>query len=81
MAEEVQMARQAPSLEVHQAHYDTTNFASYTVEYMKNGRGDEVYLEICDQCKYIRASCMHLSNSWNEDGSILTCNFCGIDGT
>lgn len=35
----------------------------------------------CDQCPYLEAHCEHKENSWNADGTQLTCNLCGADGT
>lgn len=35
----------------------------------------------CDTCFHLEAYCMHVKNSWNEDGTELTCDFCGVDGT
>ena len=35
----------------------------------------------CDACFRLEAYCTHVKNSWNEDGTELTCDFCGVDGT
>lgn len=37
---------------------------------------------ICKNCGVSEPpQCQHVSNSWNADGSLLTCDNCGIDGT
>lgn len=42
----------------------------------------EVILLVCEKCPYIATTyCMHKKNSWNEEGTQLTCDLCGIDGT
>ena len=41
-----------------------------------------VIVRVCEQCRFILgAVCEHTKNTWNEDGTKLTCNFCGQDGT
>lgn len=37
---------------------------------------------ICNNCgTLVQRECPHVSNSWNEEGTVLTCDNCGIDGT
>lgn len=37
---------------------------------------------VCNNCgTQVHRECPHVSNSWNEEGSVLTCDNCGIDGT
>lgn len=39
-------------------------------------------VEICTNCgTLVQRECPHVSNSWNEEGTVLTCDNCGIDGT
>lgn len=35
----------------------------------------------CDVCHLLVAECMHPSATWGEEGTTLTCDFCGLDGT
>jgi hypothetical protein len=42
---------------------------------------NSIYIGACDVCHHVVAQCNHDKNSWNEDGTTLTCDFCGIDGT
>lgn len=35
----------------------------------------------CDVCHHLEAYCMHTHNSWDDEGTTLTCDFCGVDGT
>lgn len=38
---------------------------------------------ICDDptCARVYARCICPNNTWNEDGTVLTCGFCGRDNT
>lgn len=38
---------------------------------------------VCVNCGQLQGGpeCPHESSTWNEDGSLLTCDNCGIDGT
>lgn len=40
-------------------------------------------VEICNDptCAKVFATCVHEKNSWSHEGRLLTCDFCGIDGT
>lgn len=39
-------------------------------------------VEICDNCgAQVAKECAHVSNTWNEAGTALTCDNCGKDGT
>lgn len=39
-------------------------------------------MEICNNCgTQVRKECPHVSNTWNPEGTVLTCDNCGIDGT
>lgn len=39
-------------------------------------------VEICNNCgTLVQRACPHVSNSWNEEGTVLTCDNCGMDGT
>lgn len=39
-------------------------------------------MEICNNCgTQVRRECPHVSNTWNPEGTVLTCDNCGIDGT
>ena len=40
-------------------------------------------LEICVNCgqPVLGPQCPHVHSTWNEEGTVLTCDNCGIDGT
>lgn len=39
-------------------------------------------VEVCNQCDNItHITCQHTINKWNEEGTVLTCQSCGADGT
>jgi hypothetical protein len=39
-------------------------------------------VEICVNCgSQVSKHCAHEINTWNEEGTVLTCDNCGIDGT
>lgn len=40
-----------------------------------------VQVSVCTTCLLVEAQCEHTKSSWNEEGTKLTCNLCGIDGT
>lgn len=40
------------------------------------------FVRVCNECKLILGFvCDHNKNTWNEDGTKLTCDLCGQDGT
>lgn len=61
-----------PTPEDHKAH------GSYTADILTV---ENVELSVCQTCHFIEAHCLHVKNSWNAEGTVLTCDFCGIDGT
>jgi len=68
------MADPTPTPEIHNAH---GGYESKIIQL----QDEAVDLEICQTCHYIEAHCRHAFNSWNADRTVLTCDFCGIDGT
>lgn len=32
-------------------------------------------------CAHVLATCDHLRNTWDDTGRVLSCDFCGADGT
>lgn len=44
---------------------------------------DTLEVLICDDptCARVYARCICPNNTWNEDGTVLTCGFCGRDNT
>lgn len=39
-------------------------------------------MEICVKCGVqVRRECPHTINDWNDDGTLLRCRNCGVDGT
>lgn len=69
------MADDSPNPQVHFNHPEGygLDWAATTPE------GFEIW--ICDVCHFLESYCLHKKNSWNEDGTTLTCDACGIDGT
>ena len=66
------MADPTPTLHIHNTHGGyKTRVVTLT----------NVTLEICQTCHFIEAHCNHIKSTWNVEGTILTCDFCGIDGT
>lgn len=66
------MADHAPTPKRHAEHGSFTSKMEFF---------GPVELWICEECHFIEAFCMHPKNTWNEEGTSLTCDFCGIDGT
>ncbi len=64
----------------HEAHVRERGYGSGTIRYASSELGT-VELEICDECFCVTALCEHEKNSWNDDGTVLTCDLCGVDGT
>jgi hypothetical protein len=51
------------------------------VEYVHvKGKGD-LMLEICEECHEVVAYCEHSKNSWDDEGTVLSCDLCGLDVT
>lgn len=74
------MADATPSLAAHTAHSDANGGHGSDVTYL--GEGDDlVMLMICSSCHWIIAECLHKNMLWNEEGTELICQLCGIDGT
>lgn len=68
-----------PNLGIHQKHSYPSS--SYKVEYLSNEKGT-IEILFCKVCGYSpTAMCEHTKNSWNEEGTKLTCDLCGADGT
>ncbi len=63
----------------HAVHVRECGYGSATIQYVSNELGT-VMLEICDECFHVAAFCEHEKNSWNDDGTVLICDLCGVDG-
>jgi len=71
------MADDNPTSRGHESH------GGYSSDYREVATYPEgvVVLLVCNTCHFIEAYCNHSKCTWNTDGTILTCDFCGIDGT
>jgi hypothetical protein len=67
-------------LKEHDDHISLYGHYSNDVLYISTFLGS-VMVEICDRCGYLVPRCEHQHNSWNPEGTILSCNLCGADGT
>lgn len=74
------MAREVGTRAEHETHLRRNGHAVSRIRYFENRYGS-VMLEICEECHYMTAACEHEENSWNGDGTILTCDLCGVNGT
>ncbi len=47
------------------------------------GPDDTLQVEVCSDpvCARVFAQCVHTKCSWNNEGTILSCNFCNRDAT
>lgn len=76
------MADNEPTYKAHQDHVRRSGIERQNViQITEDETGSQIILLICPDCHMIETHCLHVSNSWNEDGTQLTCNLCGIDGT
>lgn len=57
------------------------NHPAADVKYVHLDDEGDLILEICDQCYQLSAWCEHSICKWNEEGTILSCNLCGMDVT
>jgi hypothetical protein len=79
--------RTPPSYRDHEGHMNLNNGGTATIRTSLVLDETLTYpvatleLAICDDCGYVAAVCDHVRNSWNKDGTQLTCDFCGQDGT
>lgn len=71
------MADPTPTYQRHHSH----DGAALLLEYPTTPTGDEVTLWICEECHFIEAICEHSKCQWNKEGTELTCQLCGLDGT
>lgn len=67
------MADEVGTDSVHHAH------GSHGVDLVFSN--DDIEVWRCDVCSRLEAYCMHTRNSWDDGGTELTCDFCGVDGT
>lgn len=73
---------QETSLEVHNKHFKKDGGYSCTAySDIPVGNKGSVFLEVCEKCSYILVVCNHDNNDWNEEGTVLKCRLCGLDGT
>lgn len=70
-----------PTLDKHDKHMAEDGGGSHTLVNYETEPGDYVEMWICNKCSYIETFCEHVNNTWNDDETILSCNFCGLDVT
>lgn len=78
--------RLIPTRQCHEQHSladggSTSMFHTVDAAEPNTERMGTLTILVCVKCAYIEAICDHVHNSWNEDGTQLTCDFCGADGT
>jgi hypothetical protein len=64
----------------HDKHYQNNEYPIYWVLYLESYLGG-IQIEQCSICPYMFVMCEHKYNNWNEEGTQLTCDLCGEDGT
>lgn len=80
------MAGPEPSQKRHDDHvradggYASRYASPVPVTFGDDAKG-EITVEMCLTCGYVEARCAHEHSSWNENGTQLTCDLCGTDGT
>lgn len=74
------MAQNEPTYKGHQEHVKEEGVERQNVTYIDTPDGNLILL-ICPVCNIIETHCLHVRNSWDDEGKNLTCNLCGIDGT
>lgn len=74
------MAQDEPTLKGHRLHIAKDGVERQEIIYLTTDQGSMTLL-VCGECRLIEAYCNHDKNSWNEDGTKLLCDLCGIDGT
>lgn len=62
--------------EQHEAH----GWYTARVSYHEDVTGSVIVLT-CESCAYAVEHCEHTVNKWNDEGTVLTCQRCGADGT
>lgn len=67
-------------LKEHEDHVRQSGGYRSSVLYMENADG-RLMIEACTECDHVNVACEHVKNSWNVEGTQLTCDLCGIDGT
>lgn len=68
-------------LKAHDEHVaEPGTVFSFGVVYLSSYLGT-LQIGVCDQCPFMAVQCTHEHNEWNEEGTVLTCNLCGADGT
>lgn len=68
-------------LRVHDEHEATKGFCILSYWQLSNANGT-IDIMVCDDCHHIIAvECIHNRNTWNDEGTILSCNMCGADVT
>lgn len=75
------MSDPRPNEILHRLHVTENGHASFLFKHVATEGFGVLEVEICEECHFIYAACTHQKNTWSEDGSTLTCDFCGIDGT
>ena len=58
------------------------HLSSFLLYATVEGKGS-IEIEVCanPECAHIVAMCEHIKCTWNDNGSVLTCDLCGVDAT
>lgn len=67
-------------LREHDEHTKTKGYQSFECITIKGPLG-EVFVQYCVDCPEVKMECFHAYNSWNDEGTVLSCLQCGTDGT
>lgn len=67
-------------LKEHDEHVAEQGSWSASIVYVESTLG-ALQVEQCDSCPLLMVRCEHRFNTWNEAGTVLSCNLCGADGT
>lgn len=86
------MADPTPTLKAHESHVEANLYESCTVVMATHPDGT-LFVEICDECHFVKSRCNHSANDWYDErgikipagskllGVTLRCRLCGLDGT
>lgn len=67
-------------LKEHDDHVAQNGHWSASIVYVESTLG-VIQVEQCSECPLMFVRCDHKHNTWNEEGTVLTCDLCGVDGT
>ena len=67
-------------LKEHEEHVAAAGYVSWGVVTIKGPLGN-LYVQQCEHCPEVRASCLHTDCSWDTVTLLLICHLCGADCT